>query len=164
MPLQLSKTIYMLVRTIKNLILRCLGLNWTCASWIECHFKCFVHIDSRFFNLRCLIYWKTNITTDDLKRAVCICRKALLVQTCKIIYILKIQHQAKASARIEEQLPKKTLSIFERKGFSTEPEGGKIVSFQIISTKHSFQSCLPMRVLEIIAAIWIMPRLITKQN
>ena len=76
-----------------------------------------------------------------------------LVQTCKIIYIIKIQHQAKASARIEEQLPKKTLNIFERKGFSTEPEGGKIVSFQIVSTKHSFQSCLPMRVLEIIAAI-----------
>ena len=49
-----------------------------------------------------------------------------LVQTCKIIYIIKIQHQTKASARIEEQLPKKTLNIFERKGFSTEPEGGKL--------------------------------------
>jgi hypothetical protein len=81
-----------------------------------------------------------------------------LVQTCKIIYIIKIQHLAKASARIEEQLPKKTLNIFERKGFSTEPEGGKIVSLQMISTKHSFQSCLPMRVLEIIAAIRIMHR------
>ena len=81
-----------------------------------------------------------------------------LVQTCKIIYIIKIQHLAKASARIEEQPPKKTLIFFERKGFSTEPEGGKIVSLQMISTKHSFQSCLPMRVLEIIAAIRIMHR------
>ena len=46
-----------------------------------------------------------------------------LVQTCKIIYIIKIQHQA----RTEEQLPKQALNIFERKGFSTKPEGGKIV-------------------------------------
>ena len=66
-----------------------------------------------------------------------------LVQTCKIIYIIKIQHLAKASARIEEQLPKKTLNIFERKGFSTKPEGGKIVYLQVTSTKHSKPVSVP---------------------
>ena len=151
----------MLVRTIKNLrpnlnmrrMIRTRNdwkhpqkKNSQLKSWIECHFKCCVHIDSRFFNFWCLTCWiETNITTENLKRAVCICRKALLhlLNTCKIIWIIKIQHQAKANARIEEQLPKQALNIFERKGFSTKPEGGKIVYLQITSTKHSKPVSVP---------------------